>query len=289
MRNVLFSAVAFSLLSACSNTPSTENITLSAQNQEKLQNVLNQQSEENKARFDQRHPLETLTFFNIEPGMTVVEALPGQGWYSAILAPYLGSQGHLIGADYEMGMFKHFSWVNEEFIENRKNWGSEWSAKVPAWAPEDTPKASAYNINSLPESLNAKVDAVLFIRALHNMARFSEHDEYLTRAINESYQVLKPGGIVGVVQHQAPEDISDAWANGANGYLKKSFVIDAFEKAGFKLMAQSDINENVKDQPTEEDSVWRLPPSLRTDNEQEKEKNKAVGESNRMTLKFVKP
>jgi len=103
--------------------------------------------------------------------------------------------------------------------------------------------------------------------------------------------VLKPGGTMGVVQHHAREDMSDEFADGSHGYLKKSFVIAAAEQAGFEFVAESDINANPNDQPGEEDIVWRLPPSFATSAEDPELKAKlaAVGESNRMTLKFRKP
>ena len=103
--------------------------------------------------------------------------------------------------------------------------------------------------------------------------------------------MLKPGGIVGVVQHHAPDTASDEWANGSRGYLKKGFVIAQMQAAGFEFVASSDVNANSNDQPGAEDVVWRLPPSLRgaKDDAELTAKMLAIGESNRMTLKFRKP
>ena len=103
--------------------------------------------------------------------------------------------------------------------------------------------------------------------------------------------MLKPGGVVGVVQHEARENMSDEWASGAKGYLKKDFVIDKMTAAGFEYIGASDVNQNEKDQPGSEDIVWRLPPSLSTSREDPelREAMQAIGESNRMTLKFRKP
>lgn len=128
----------------------------------------------------------------------------------------------------------------------------------------------------------------MFIRALHNLARFNNDIGSLDNALAASYKVLKPGGIVGVVQHQAREDRSDEWAAGSAGYLKKSFLIERMEKAGFEFVEESDINANELDQAKEGDIVWRLAPSLRGSAET-MEARKAIGESNRMTLKFKKP
>ena len=116
-------------------------------------------------------------------------------------------------------------------------------------------------------------------------------DRYLTEALNESHALLKPGGIVGVVQHQGPEANDDDWAQGSNGYLKKSLLIAKFEAAGFEFVKESPHNENAKDVPSNEDIVWRLPPNLGTskDNPELQAQMEAIGESNRMTLLFKKP
>ena len=112
----------------------------------------------------------------------------------------------------------------------------------------------------------------------------------MTQALADTHALLKPGGIVGVVQHQGPEGNTDDWANGSNGYLKKSDVIAKFEAAGFKLVKESAINENPNDVPTNDEIVWRLPPILNTSREDAelKAKMEAIGESNRMTLLFKK-
>ncbi|MDH3589632.1 MAG: methyltransferase, partial [Gammaproteobacteria bacterium] len=135
-----------------------------------------------------------------------------------------------------------------------------------------------------------RADAVLFIRALHNLSRFEDQDGFLTSALADTHRVLKPGGILGVVQHQAPDGLPDDWADGSHGYLKKDALIARIETVGFKLLAASDINANPLDQPTEEDVVWRLPPTLITsrENEELKAQMEAIGESNRMTLRFRK-
>jgi predicted methyltransferase len=134
---------------------------------------------------------------------------------------------------------------------------------------------------------------VFFARVLHNLANFENagKGEYLSRALADAFAVLKPGGIFAVVQHQARDEMSDEWASGTHGYLKKSFVISRAEAAGFELVAETDINQNDRDQPTSEDIVWRLPPNFFTSAEDEalKAKYMEIGESNRMTLKFRKP
>ncbi len=258
---------------------------------EGLAEILAAQPEEVQARYEHRHPQETLEFFGIEPGMTVVEALPGGGWYTKILLPYLGADGRVIGADYALEMFPLFGFFSDEQIEAKETWVEDWTAEAEEWAGEDAAAVSAFVLGSLPEEMAGTADAMLFIRALHNLARFEDEGGFLTAALADAYAVLKPGGVVGVVQHEARPDMPDEWADGSAGYLKQAFVINAFEEAGFELAAESDINANPADQPTADDVVWRLPPTLATSREDPelREELQAVGESNRMTLLFRKP
>ena len=257
---------------------------------DRLESVLDQQPPEAKARYGHRNPAETLTFFGIEPGMTVIEALPGAGWYSKILLPYLGPEGHLIGANYAQEMWPLFGFFDDEFIEGMKTWTADWPEQASGWT-ENGAEVSAFEFGAMPEEHVGTADVVLFIRALHNLARFEDEGGYLTAALNDAFRALKPGGIVGVVQHEARPEMPDDWANGSKGYLKKQFVIDRLTEAGFEFVAESDINANPKDQPTTDDMVWRLPPSLATSGEDPelRAELEAIGESNRMTLKFRKP
>ena len=256
-----------------------------------LAGALAAQSAEAKERYAYRHPAETLQFFGIEPGMTVVEALPGGGWYSKILVSYLGMSGHLIGVDYAQDMFPLFGFFSEEFIEGKKTWVADWTAGAQEWRQYFGAPVTAFVFGSMPEAYEGKADAVLFIRALHNLNRFEDQGGYMTTALDDAFRALKPGGILGVVQHQAPESASDESATGSRGYLKKSQLIARLEAAGFEFVAESAINENPKDQPGDADIVWRLPPSLVTsrENPELREQMRAIGESNRMTLKFRKP
>lgn len=262
-----------------------------ADNAERLAQVLAAQPADKQARYDYRHPQQTLEFFGIAPGMTVVEALPGGGWYTQILLPYLGAEGKLVGVDYALDMFPKFGFFSEEAIEAKKTWVQTWTAQAESWRGSDAAAVSAAVFGSVPEQLNGTADAFLFIRALHNLSRFENDGGYLTTALAEAYRVLKPGGIVGVVQHEAASDKPDAWADGSRGYLKKEFVIERMQQAGFEYVAASEINANPKDQPGENDIVWRLPPTLATsrDKPELKPAMQAIGESNRMTLKFRKP
>ena len=257
-----------------------------------LDAALAAQDDAAKARYADRNPKETLAFFGIEPGMTVAEVLPGGGWYSKILLPYLGADGKLVGIDYSLEMWPLFGgFATEEFLEARKTWAETWRADAEGWRGEGSASVDAIVYGSVPEEMHGSLDAILMIRALHHFNRFEEEGGFWTQAAADTMALLKPGGIVGIVQHRGPEENDDVWAEGDNGYMKQSQVIALMEAAGFELVDQSEINANPKDQPTNEDMVWRLPPTLGTsrDNEELRAEMTAIGESDRMTLKFRKP
>lgn len=224
--------------------------------------------------------------------MTAVEALPGGGWHSKILLPYLGSEGELVAAFYPKVLWAMFGFFPEDVVKQREQELILWPEKAEAWRDEGDAEISdaSFELNALPESADETADAVLFIRALHNLRRFEDKVDFITPAIESAFNVLKPSGILSVVQHRAPEQLSDEWASGPAGYLKQSFIIAKFEAAGFSLVETSEINANPNDKPTEEDIVWRLPPSLNSSKEDPEAKAAmlAIGESDRMTLKFMK-
>lgn len=257
-----------------------------------LDAVLAEQSDETKARYDQRHPKETLMFFGVEPGMTVVDSLAGQVWYAGILSDYLGADGAVIGADYSMDMWPLFGgFATEEWIENRRNWKTDFVNGVDENRGEGDAPVSAFNFGSLPEEKHGSADVVMMVRAAHHFNRFEDDGGFFTEALTDAMNVLKPGGTLGVVQHRAPEGHADEWATGDNGYVKQSRIISFIESAGFELVEASEVNANPQDQPSEEDIVWRLPPTLATSEEGSELRTQleAIGESDRMTLKFRKP
>jgi len=309
----LMTGVAAALLSACGENAAKETQTEISQTEavqagisetesaspemqaanpaEKLDTVLAAQDDTTKARYTHRHPEETLQFFGVEPGMTVAEILPGGGWYTKILLPYLGADGKVIGVDYSLDMWPEFGgFADEAFLENKKTWPTTWTETANGWRGDEGATVEAFAFGNRDIALDGTVDTVLFIRALHNLARFQDEGDYLTQAITDAHALLKPGGILGVVQHQAREDMPDDWADGSTGYLKKSYIIEKMEAAGFELVDESSVNENADDVPTVEDGVWRLPPTLGTsaDNPELRSEMETVGESNRMTLKFKK-
>ncbi len=260
-----------------------------AEHHEGLGAILAAQPAEARARYKYRHPQETLDFFGIEPGMTVVDVLPGGGWYTKILMPYLGEDGQVIGADYAVDVWLGIGYDSDEFLGKRKSWITDWTARAESWGDDDSADVSAFVLGSLPESMRGSADAVLFVRALHNMAYATADARHLSAAIRDAYDILKPGGIVGVVQHHARDNMPDKWADGEMGYLKKGYVIEMMEAAGLELVDESAVNANSKDMPTIEQYVWRLPPGYDgADDPDSKSIVDAIGESNRMTLKFRK-
>lgn len=260
----------------------------------RLDAALAAQTPEVQARYKWRHPAQTLEFFGVAPGMTVVDVLPGNdGYYSKILLSYLGKDGKVVGADYSPEMWKLFgAFANAEFLAAKATWAADWTKTAETWRTgEDAASLGAFAYGALPEEMKGTADVVLLVRAMHHFNRFEEEGGFLAAALKDTFDVLKPGGVVGVVQHRAPEGNSDKWAEGDNGYLKQSQQIAAFEGAGFEFVGSSEINANPADQPTETDIVWRLPPSLGTsrNNPELKAQMEAIGESDRMTLKFRKP
>ena len=250
--------------------------------------ALDAQDDDAKARFAARNPAATLEFFGIAPGMNVGDALPGGGWYTKILLPYLGEDGRMVGVNYSNDLWPNFSWMTDERMAQNVAWPQTWPEQAREWTDNGI-EIEAYTFETLPQ--DGSLDAFLFIRALHNLARFEDKGGFMTQAAKNTYGALKPGGVVGVVQHEAPADATDEFSTGDAGYLRRADVVAAFEAAGFVLEDSSDINANPRDMPSGDDIVWRLPPSLSgsRDDAEKKAEMEAIGESNRMTLRFRKP
>jgi len=274
-----------------------EEAALSAE--ERLDAVLAAQDDDAKARYQYRHPKETLMFYGIDPGMTVVDTLPGSVWYAGILSEYLGPEGRVIGANFSLDQRKAMGgrYASEEYQTENANWPETWAAERNADREDGEAPFDAFFYGALPAEMEGSADVVLMVRAAHHFNRTEEAGGFFTEAVQNAYDVLKPGGVLGVVQHRAPEGNSDEWAVGDNGYIKQSHVIDFVTDKGFEFVESSEINANPDDQPTEEDVVWRLPPSLGTTRDHETDEAQAeqrvqyqaIGESDRMTLKFRKP
>lgn len=230
----------------------------------------------NKSRDQYRHPEQTLGFFEVKPTDTVVELWPGSGWYTEILAPYLADKGHYVAAGFE----------TEPKLDNPTSAYFAKSGKAyQAWLLEN--KAALGPVTSLvldpPRSLflgqPASADVVLTFRNLHNWAMQGELEGVLVAA----YEVLKAGGTFGVIEHRATKGMKPE-----SGYMEQAAMVALAEKAGFVLVASSEINANPKDTKDYPKGVWSLPPRLAL-GEVDKDKYLAIGESDRMTLKFIKP
>ncbi|MDH4124669.1 MAG: methyltransferase [Gammaproteobacteria bacterium] len=295
MKKSLFLSVLVLLLAACSSetgVPADEtqaNTATAGTAQEippagtSLADVIaDQRRNESRARDKWRHPLETLSFIGVEPDMTIVEVLPGNGgWYTQILGPFTAEQGRLIGLTYPQSLWSQmFSDWGEHRYEQFGADVTQFGRYLSVEGVERARPIVGYTIDAIPDEENGQADAVLFIRAMHHLFRFEE--PLIDTALSEVFDVLAPGGVVGVVQHRAPEEADAEFANGNNGYLKQSDVIAAFERAGFVLEETSEVNANPNDPA--DGPVWRLPPST-TDNPE----TMNIGESDRMTLRFRKP
>jgi predicted methyltransferase len=229
----------------------------------------------NVARDRYRHPYETLQFFGVRPNDTVVEIWPGGGWYTEILAPYVLQGG---GTYYAAAMNDNMSAGVRRLREaNPTLYGGIRLATFPAFEPGATrvPDGSA--------------DVVLTFRNVHNWAMgYQRNSEpYGEEAFRQMYAMLRPGGTLGIVDHRLPES-ADAERERSSGYVKVSTVRRLAEAAGFRLVEAGEINANPRDTADWPNGVWTLPPALRL-GAQDRERYLAIGESDRMTLRFVKP
>lgn len=230
----------------------------------------------NVARDKYRHPAQTLAFFGVKPTDTVVEITPGGGWYAEILAPYLREHGHYIGAVADPAAVKESA---RDYYRKAK---SGLETKFAA-APAQYGKAEivAFDPNAPVFGPPASADAVLTFRNVHNW-RMAGQAEGMFKGF---FSVLKPGGTLGVVEHRAKADVGD---DDKSGYVGQAQVIAMAEAAGFRLDGKSEINANPKDDRQHPNGVWTLPPTNRHDKADDA-KYQAIGESDRMTLRFVKP
>jgi predicted methyltransferase len=228
-------------------------------------------SAKNKARDQYRNPIKTLEFFGFKPTMTVVEITPGGGWYTEILAPALKGTGKLYGAHYpDTGEDNYYSnsrkKLEKKLMSDPIFSEVELTNFVPKKTSELAPKGTA--------------DLVLTFRNLHNW-----QDAGVEQVFKDAYVALKPGGVLGVVEHRLPIGVSE---EKARGYVSELKTIKQAKAVGFSFAGASEVNANSKDTATYPKGVWSLPPRLAL-GDKDKEKYLAIGESDRMTLKFVKP
>ena len=227
-----------------------------------------------RARDQYRHPAETLKFFRVRPGMTVVDFLPGGGWYTRILVPYLGKEGRYIAVnpavtpDMDEGSASFLGGLGEKFPAKAAQWDLEGAS------------IAAFNSDELSEAMNGTVDRVLIIREVHNLARSGTLGDELGRMRD----LLKEGGMLGIIDHRAKPSAPADYVTGSKGYMLQSDVIRLVEANGFDLVASSEVNANPRDTADHPGGVWELPPVQST----KREELKSIGESDRMTLLFRK-
>jgi len=261
--------LAFPLLSASAQE-------IDGGTQAKLEKILagTHRSEKNKARDVHRHPAETLAFFGLRDDMSVVEIWPGGGWYTEILAPLLKDRGQYYAAILDRDAGSDYSRKSNAAYEEKLAANPDLYGKVALteFGPNDTrigPEGGA--------------DMVLTFRNVHNwMAQ-----GWAEQAFKTMFDALKPGGTLGVVEHRATNDKPQDPKAG-DGYIRQDHVIELARKAGFVFVAESEVNANPKDTKDHPHGVWTLPPTLGL-KDQDRAKYEAIGESDRMTLKFVKP
>jgi|SRR6185312_12423780 len=227
----------------------------------------------NAARDQYRHPRETLEFFGLTPSMTVVQLWPGSGWYTEILAPVLKDHGQLIDAAVPAKGYGESDGTVRYLEKLKANPSVYGKVKTIDFAPPE-------KMDLGPEG---SADMVLTFRNAHNW----EGDHQLLAVFQAAFKVLKHGGVLGLTDHRAAagKTVAETFHS---GYMPTDYIIQVAEKAGFKLAGQSEINANPKDTKDYPKGVWTLPPTY-TLGDKDKAKYAAIGESDRMTLKFVKP
>ena len=246
-------------------------------NSASLQQVISgkQRSSEHKARDKYRHPQQTLEFFEVKENMTVVEIWPGEGWYTEILAPFLRNKGKLYAA--------HFSSDSKQsyYKKGVENFVKKLHKQPRVFDKVDLTLLQPTNLMAIAPAESA--DRVLTFRNVHNWMKNDQ--AYLV--FKAMYNALKPGGILGVVEHRN-NSLKSQDNKAESGYLSEDYVIALARNAGFEFLGKSEINSNSKDIKDYSGGVWTLPPTLALG---DKNRNKylAIGESDRMTIKFIKP
>ena len=252
-----------------------------AQSSAALEQVLgHERRADDRARDKWRHPAETLAFFQIEPGMTVVDYMPAGGWYTRVIVPYLGAQGSYIALNPELHPELTGYW------DMYRGTAAKFPAEAREWVGEGHAKVIGANTDDDLAALAGTADRALIFREIHNMRRFGWlHDSLVTMR-----RLLKDDGLLGVVQHRAKADAPVDYILGDNGYQREEDVIKLFEAYGFELVDKSEVNANPADPANWEGGVWTLPPGYRgaPEGSARRAELDKVGESDRMTLLFRK-
>ena len=231
----------------------------------------------NVARDVHRHPGQTLAFFGIRPDQTVVAITPGGGWYAEILAPYLKANGHYVAAVVDPQAVAEGR--GRDYQQRSKDGLEKKFAGAPAQF--DRAHVVAYDPAAPAFGPAGSADLVLTFRNVHNWRQAGQAEGMF----KGFFEVLKPGGVLGVVEHRAKADVA---ADDKSGYVGQDQVIALARAAGFELAGSSEVNANSRDTKDHPNGVWTLPPS-NNHPEADRAKYQAIGESDRMTLRFVKP
>jgi len=236
--------------------------------------------DEDRARDSHRHPAETLAFFDVRPGMTVVDYMPAGGWFSRVIIPYLGEQGTYIALDPEL----HPSMTG--YWDTYRNTAERFPGEARGWVGDQGANVLGANTDTVSDAMAGTADRFLIFREIHNMRRFG----WLHDTLVAARKLLKDDGLLGIEQHRARADAPASYTLGDNGYQREKDVIAILDAYGFDLVARSEINANPKDPANWEGGVWTLPPAYRGTPEGSPRRAEldAVGESDRMTLLFRK-
>ncbi len=266
-RKLLATVLPILLLGACASVDKTPATPAASADAGALQVAIGGawRTPANVVRDKYRHPAQTLSFFGVAPDQTVVEILPAPGWYSEILAPYLRDRGHYVATTWDDASNRK---LRDKFAADPTEYGKAeirgFDRKAPAFGPDGS------------------ADVVLTFRNVHNWLEDGNAEAYF----QAFFAVLKPGGTLGVVDHRAKPG-TDVETMEKSGYLTEDLVIGLAKQAGFELAGKSEVNANPADDTHHPNGVWTLPPSNQHDKADDA-KYQAIGESDRMTLKFVK-
>ncbi|MCC6560904.1 MAG: class I SAM-dependent methyltransferase [Xanthomonadales bacterium] len=289
MRTALLSSALLLALAACGGAPepvtSTEPVVAPAPAPTVAEPVADpfdailagsHRSDENKARDPYRHPRETLAFFGLHPSMTVIEITPGGGWYTEFLAPYLRDAGKLVAAIWDTSAAD----ASEYYKKSNQALADKFAANAAVF---DRVQLHAFDTKAPSFGETNSADAVVTFRNVHNWTMAGNDGDYF----KAFFAVLKPGGVLGVVEHRANPGTT-LEATKESGYLTEDYVIGLATAAGFVLEEKSEANANPKDTKDHPEGVWTLPPSFAL-KDVDRDKYAAIGESDRMTLRFRKP
>ncbi len=233
-----------------------------------------------RVRDNFRHPAETLAFFDVRPGMTVVDFMPAGGWFSRVIIPYLGADGTYIGLNPTIPEGA------TGFMANMRGYADTLPGQAQGWVGSEGARVIGANSATVPDELAGTADRFLIFREMHNIRRLGWLHETLVTA----RKLLKDGGLLGIEQHRAAAGQPMGYVLGDRGYQREADVIALLSAYGFELVARSEINANPADPANWEGGVWSLPPNYAgaAEGSEERTRRAAIGESDRMTLLFRK-